>query len=81
MSVRVLFFGHLRDFVPPEGVTLSLPTGSTVTQAAHALVARDTRFSDLLTRCRYAVNADFADASTVLNNNDELAFLPPMSGG
>ena len=35
----------------------------------------------LLSYARVAVNADYADADTVLRDGDEVALMPPMSGG
>ena len=83
MTVRVLLFGHYKDAAPPGG-TLSLdnlPDGASVADVAARLGARDERLTDLLARARVAVNADFADADTFLSEGDEVAFLPPMSGG
>ena len=83
MTIRVLLFGHYKDAAPPGGaLTLDdLPGGASVADAAARLGALDARLSDLLARARVAVNADFADANTLLSDSDEIAFLPPMSGG
>ena len=83
MTVHVLLFGHYKDAAPHGGrpLPLTLPGGATVADAAERLAARDARLSDLLARARVAVNADFADADTLLSDGDEVAFLPPMSGG
>ncbi|HVK02513.1 MAG TPA: MoaD/ThiS family protein [Armatimonadaceae bacterium] len=85
MTVRVLLFGHYRDAAPPEAeggaFALPLPDGATVADAARALAERDGRFADLLARTRVAVRAEFAAPDTRLAEGDELAFLPPMSGG
>lgn len=80
ITVRVLLFGHYRDFAP-DPITVSLPTGATVGDAAVLLAARDSRFAGLLARTRQAVGAEFVTPATVLQNETELAFLPPMSGG
>lgn len=81
MTVRILFFGHYRDVVPEGALTLALCDGATVSEAAAALATRDTRLSDLLTRTRVAVGGDFAERDAPLTDGDEVAFLPPMSGG
>lgn len=60
---------------------LALPEGATITAAATALATREPRLADLLTRTRVAVGAEFATPETSLHDGDELAFLPPMSGG
>jgi molybdopterin converting factor small subunit len=82
VTVRVLLFGHYRDTAPEGGeLTVKVPEGATVADVAARLSERDARFADLLRRTRVAVAADFAPPETVLSDGDEVAFLPPMSGG
>ena len=77
--ITVLLFGHYRDVAP--SLALEVPSGATVTDVAALLTARDPRFDGILTRTRAAVGADFVSADTPIRDGDELAFLPPMSGG
>ena len=77
--ITVLLFGHYRDIAP--SLTLEIPPGATVADVAALLAARDPRFDGLLSRTRAAVGADFVNVNTALKDGDELAFLPPMSGG
>lgn len=85
MTIRALLFGHYRDFLPPGAengvIILDLPDGVTITDVAHRLAENDARLCDLLARTRAAVNAEFAGPETSLSDKDEVAFLPPMSGG
>jgi molybdopterin converting factor subunit 1 len=81
VTVRALLFGHYRDLVDGGEATLSLPDRATIADAAAALATREPRLSDLLARTRVAVGAEFATPETILADGDELAFLPPMSGG
>lgn len=81
INVRVVLFGHLKDVFPRGETTISLPVGATAADVAKDLMAKDARLSDLLTKTRVAVREEFADADTILNDGDEIAFLPPMSGG
>ena len=81
MIVTVLLFGHYRDAVPDGALTIELPAGATAADLARMLGQDNPRLSDLLVRTRVAVNAEFADPETPLAENDEVAFLPPMSGG
>jgi molybdopterin converting factor small subunit len=82
MTIRVLLFGHYRDAAPSDGtISLELSSGATIADVAAVLAAKDKRFTDLLTRTRVAVAAEFASPDTVLHDGDEVAFLPPMSGG
>ena len=82
MTVRVLLFGHYRDIAAPDGtLTVEAPAGVTTADLARLLAAQNPRLADLLARTRVAVNAEFADPNTSLADGDEVAFLPPMSGG
>jgi len=81
MTVRMLFFAHLQDVTGVRELTLTLPEGATVGTAARALEGRTPDFRALLSHVRVAVNAEFADADTLLHEGDEVAWMPPMSGG
>jgi len=81
MTVRMLFFAHLQDVAGSHELTMSLPAEATVEEAAALLAERSTGFADLLSQARVAVNAEFAGAATVLQDGDEVAWMPPMSGG
>lgn len=81
MTVCVLLFAHFRDVVPGGQLQLDLPEGATIADAAARLAERDSRLAGIIDKTRVAVAADFAQTDTVLHDGDELAFLPPMSGG
>ena len=79
--VRVLFFGAARDAVASNPVEISLDAPATVGSAFRVLTER---FEDLERFGRsllFAVNQEYATRDTVLNENDELAVFPPVSGG
>jgi molybdopterin converting factor subunit 1 len=81
VSIRVLFFGAARDAADSNEVELSLDAPATVQSAFQNLVRK---FSDLERFGRsllFAVNQEYATPDTVLNDNDELAVFPPVSGG
>jgi sulfur-carrier protein len=46
-----------------------------------AVVMFGTQFADVLTTCRVWINGDEADRTTPASVNDEVAVLPPVSGG
>ena len=81
ITVRMLFFAHLQDVAGSHELAVALPDHSTVAEAAETLAGRAPGFAALLSQARAAVNAEFADASTVLHDSDEVAWMPPMSGG
>ena len=81
MTIKTLFFAHYQDVMGCREMPLCLENGATVGEVAALLTSRNESLGDLLKSGRVAVNAEFADADTVLYEGDELAFLPPMSGG
>lgn len=81
MTVTVLFFAHYQDIVGVREQTQTLPDGASVRDLADALARLYPRLEAPLTYARVAVNSDFADPDTLLHNDDEIAFMPPVSGG
>lgn len=79
MRVRVLLFAGLKEHFGAGAVDLDLEPSSTVRDAIEALGRRR---SDL-EKFRYAiaVNRRYADVATELSAGDELALIPPVSGG
>jgi sulfur-carrier protein len=79
MTVRVLFFAYLRERARVREATLEVPDGATVGDLWHTLLAR---YTELPTDPpRFAVNRLYVDNDHPLHDNDELALIPPVSGG
>jgi molybdopterin synthase catalytic subunit/molybdopterin converting factor small subunit len=76
MEVTVRLFAVLRQRAGRDTVALSLPDGSRVDDALTALADVTGGVS-----CVMAVNREYADGSRVLTAGDELALIPPVSGG
>jgi molybdopterin synthase catalytic subunit len=81
MRVRVLFFGILKDLAGRASDTLELPEGSTVNDLLKHYDARIPQLKDSLSSTAVAVNQEYAAATTKLKYDDEVALLPPVSGG
>ena len=77
----MLFFAHLQDVAGSHELAISLPENATAADAAAFLAEQYAGLADFLAQARVAVNAEFADALTVLHDGDEVAWMPPMSGG
>ena len=76
MNVRLVLFAGLRQAAGFKRETVSLPEDATVGDLL------ESRVPDLLGRTFYvAVNEEFAQRDTVLQDGDEVALLPPVSGG
>jgi MoaE-MoaD fusion protein len=82
MTVRVRLFAVLRESVGHEAIELRLPAGATAADALEEL-ARQPALGELLERMpvRLAVNREIVVATTPLDPGDELALIPPVSGG
>ena len=76
MTVRVRLFAVLRERAGTDHVDLELPGGSASGRRADALAD----IAGGLT-CVMAVNREYADRDRVLSRGDELALIPPVSGG
>lgn len=80
MKVRVLFFASLRERIGLRERTLEIPDGSSVEtlmtalQCDHPVLAQCGRVS-------IAVNEDYARSDEILEDGDEVALIPPVSGG
>ncbi len=82
MVVHVRLFAMLRERAGSDSIELQLQPGATVADALAALAERE-QLRELLQRLplRMAVNRDYARAETALREGDELALIPPVSGG
>jgi molybdopterin synthase catalytic subunit/molybdopterin converting factor small subunit len=77
MKVRVLFFGPLREMAGGGEQTIECPPGETLGE----LFDRYPAMADMRASIVLACNREFAPLSTLLHEGDEVAFLPPVSGG
>jgi MoaE-MoaD fusion protein len=82
MTVTVRLFAVLRERVGSDRLELQLQDGATVADALEAL-SKVPSLAGLLERIpvQMSVNRDYASALTLLGPNDELALIPPLSGG
>ena len=81
MHARVLFFGMLRDIVGMSREEAEFPEGADLRSVFASYAARYPRFGELAQSIVVARNQEFADPAVKLAEGDEVAFLPPVSGG
>ncbi len=81
MQVRVRFFASLRDVAGRAEQVLELPAGATPESAWQALVAERPELAPRRASLAAAVNRRYGKFDAPLADGDELAFLPPVSGG
>ena len=81
MRVRVLFFGMLKDLVGRSADEAELADGATLGSVFERYAQLTPRLRELASSIVIARNQQFADVSTAVEDGDEIALLPPVSGG
>jgi MoaE-MoaD fusion protein len=81
MQVRVLFFGMLKDLAGRGGEVLTLPEDATLGDVFTHYEEMNPRLGELAASIAISVNQEFAAPDSSLKEGDEVAFLPPVSGG
>ena len=81
MHVRIRLFAMQRELVGAREVPLELGDGATVEDAWAAVVTQFPVLAPGRPSLRFARNGDYAEPATVLGDGDEVAFIPPVSGG
>ena len=81
MQIRVRLFASLRDAAGRPEARLELPAGATAEAAWQALVAGDPALAARRASLAVSVNRAYASFETVLQDADEVGFIPPVSGG
>jgi MoaE-MoaD fusion protein len=81
MRVRVLFFGMLKDIAGKTADTIELKEDSSARDLLAYYEAQIPRLKQTLASVALAVNQQYASLDTVLHAGDEVALLPPVSGG
>jgi molybdopterin converting factor subunit 1 len=81
MRVTIRLFGRLHDLAGAAQLERNVPAAATAGDAWRALEAEVPAVTPYAHAVSVAVNADFAKMATTLTDGDEVAFLPPVSGG
>ena len=81
MRVRVKLFAIVKERAGVAELPLDLPDGANVAAAELALKETFPAIAGFLRQSAYAVNREYVDPAAVLHDGDELAVIPPVSGG
>ena len=77
----VYLFAAAREIAGADRVELALPANATVAEVRAGLNAAIPALASLLARSAIAVNCDIADDNRTIAPGDEIAVIPPVSGG
>src|SRR2546427_12060582 len=81
MRIQVRLFATYREIVGSRGLTWSARDGLTLRGLVDGVVAKYPRLPGHRQTMLLAVNHDLAPAARILHEGDEVALLPPVSGG
>ena len=81
IEVTVLLFAVYRERVGRDRLTLTLPEGATVADAVRAVGEGYPQVASLAGTTMVAVNQEYAVGIQPLHEDDEVALIPPVSGG
>lgn len=77
MTITVKFFASLRELLGKEEVLLELSDNLTLEQAWQ----QATNNTEMPAKLLMAINLEYAKLDDPVNDNDEIAFFPPVTGG
>jgi molybdopterin converting factor subunit 1 len=81
MKATVKFFAALREMIGTRELSLEVIDGQTVGDLFRELCVRFPRLADYGSILLYSVNAEYVPPDHTLRDGDEVAFIPPVSGG
>jgi MoaE-MoaD fusion protein len=81
MRVRVIYFGMLKDAVGRQTEDVELPSGALLGDLLADRTAHTPVLDNFRTVLAFAINQEYAQLNDSLKDGDEVAMLPPVSGG
>ncbi|MCL4166628.1 UNVERIFIED_CONTAM: hypothetical protein GTU68_014980 [Idotea baltica] len=80
MEIHLLLFGIAKDLVGKQKLKLKLPELTTVADFKKLLREKHPELHEIES-ISVAVNSEYASDAHLINHNDEIALIPPVSGG
>ena len=81
MHITVKLFALMREKAGTDTVHLELPAGANIARALVALQRQYPILAPYLDNTRLSLHMEFVEAETIVQAGDELALIPPVSGG
>jgi molybdopterin converting factor small subunit len=81
MNVRVKLFAVAKDLAGRDELPVELPVGATIRDLRTAIVIVAPALARIVPHALWAVGAEYAGDNTTLNEESEIALIPPVSGG
>ena len=81
MKIKVKFFASYKEAVGTDEMDLDVENGTDVSQLLEAVKTKHPAIGELIEPLIVSVNKEYAEFDKVLKEGDEVALLPPVSGG
>ena len=81
MQIKILFFASCRDAIGSSQIELDVGEGTTVGELKDELIATFPDLAGIAGSLSTAVNMEYAGDEVILSGEDEVALIPPVSGG
>jgi molybdopterin converting factor subunit 1 len=81
MKVRVKLFAVARELAGRDELIVELPQGATVCDLRSVVVTAAPALANIVPHALWAVGAEYAGENTPINEQSEIALIPPVSGG
>ena len=79
--MKILFFAHLRKIVGKPEIEIDLQNTLTMDEFWQRLISLHPALESQRSLVRLAVNSEFSTPASCFQNTDEVALIPPVSGG
>jgi molybdopterin converting factor subunit 1 len=81
MKLRVRLFAVAKELAGRDELEVDLPSGATIADLRRTVAAQCPPLNIILPHALWAVDAAYADDSTTLDEQSNIALIPPVSGG
>ena len=80
-KIKVKLFAILRELVGEREITITVPAGVTVSYLNSEILKKYPQLKSFSNKLVTSVNCKVTTGNTVITSKDEIALLPPVSGG